>query len=233
MADDTHEEPGDPNFCDTYTPVEDIEELIATSDEAFFRRYRFWDDSDRPGGSDILTVFGDPGTIVAAFGSRHIRKEDCPKFNDFLATVGSEEQLSLDEVSQAGGQLEQRSNSALTLFDAAVLKLFVLKTPLRAYETAALNGALIVQMNLDTTSIGSGASRRTFGMPASAITPWARDTNAGLWKVVDDIIEDAFKVTATRMINVTGVVQVRLGGATGSLFGPVDVAPGFTIRGGV
>ena len=51
--------------------------------------------------------------------------------------------------------------------------------------------------------------------------------------MVDDIIEDAFKVTATRMINVTGVVQVRLGGATGSLFGPVDVAPGFTIRGGV
>lgn len=222
--------PGSENFCSGYSAVADIEQLVSESDEDFFVRYRIWQEQGSPGGPAMVTFFGGTSESSRALELGHVLSGDCAKFNDFVANAGPRAAASVDAL---GDQVTRASDPARTLFEAAIVKLFVTQDPLTDWEKGALNGTLIVQANLSTTAIGSGADKRTYGVPGFVIVPWMREANKGLWNVVDGIIEEAFAATATRMVNVTGVVQIRIGDESQPIFERVTVAPGFTMRGGV
>lgn len=230
MAGNTEDQPGDPQFCDNYTEVSNINELIADSKQDFFVRYRIWQERGSPAGPAMLTIFGGPSASEDALKVGNVLEKDCAKFNDFVVNAT----YSANEVAASQGlEVEDSRGRAALLFESAVLKLFESQEELSVWERGALNGALIVQANLNTTSIGSLPERKIYGIPAFVVLPWIHDATSGTWNEVDRIIEEAFASLGSRLINVSGVVQIRLGDGDQPIFEPLNVAPGFAIRGGV
>lgn len=242
---------GDLDFCNHYEADPNVQTWIDDPTSCppefadFFGRYRRWIDEGRKAGfMNMLAVFKEitpaeqalnDGDTSAKKSAGRVLKVDCGAFNTFVGE-GHSFRLTAGEIESLRREFPSLSgNKDLDAWFISGLKKYFVGDvdKLSLAERGALNGALFVQLDLASSSFGSGQSdRRMFAIPGPAFYYDYGRPLTGLWGLIDERITDAFEKAGTRRINVTGVAQLRLGTDT-DVFGPVDVGSGFVIKGRV
>lgn len=234
---------GDPGFCETYQADPNVQDRVNGSQEDFYRKYRAWIAAQRPAKpGDMLLYFGHWADAKKAMNDGDgkpgggVLAGDCGPFNEFCA-LGAFVKYSAKEIAdlQASNNMLSADDDLNVAFEAALRKYFRGEignlTPL---EKATLNGSLFVQVDLSGTAISTDRpDRQLFAIPGFiAFGAFRRPLNDPQWRGVDAILNEAFDKFGSRLINVSGAAQLRLGDR-GATFGPIDLSPGFVIMGRV
>jgi len=245
---------GQVGFCKIYKAASNVDALIKAKGTEFFKSYAVWENKNPlptlP--EDMFSFFLDWKTSEAALNkgdkssanpAGEVRDSHCEHFNDFVIWGHAQPAIDLTpytpaqlaSVASLTGRTFPASTPYYQAFQAGLLKLFLGKaSTLTPMEKAALNGALLVRVKNDRTSIGFGlADQSLYAIPGSILLNESeQDLTDPFWGLVDTFIDKAFDATGTRLINVYGAVQLRLGSPNG-LFEPINVAPGLIIKGGM
>ena len=236
------------DFCDNgnYVAADDIDDLIAQDSADFFRRYRSWEAANAPAApGDMFLYFGgwetsrdalDAGDSSQDRTAGRVRESHCVRFNDFVAGGSSAKttysEVELHELGLPFIEPKDIDETYRLVFHAALSK-FVSGSPVDALtylERAMLNGAILAKV--DIPAIGSSqAVQRLYAVPGHVVLD-GNIKDEAFGANVDQVMENAFKAVGTRLINLNGVVQLRLSADDEEAQKPVVVAPGVTIMGG-
>ncbi|WP_192254237.1 hypothetical protein [Mesorhizobium caraganae] len=241
---------GQMNFCGggNYVPAAGVNSRIATSTEDFFDRYRKWEAAGSPSAlADMVLYFGDSSRSEEALNKGDgstgksdgdVRANHCGAFNDFVAafvaaldpyTDAELIAFAINPAVRGGGDEKLKA-----IFEIALRRFFggVDVSMLTAMEQAVLNGSVFLKADFRPTLIGKGTpEKRLYAIPGFKAFEWEQSLSDPFWIGVDNIVEDAFDQTGSRLVNLNGAAQIRLA-SVGTTITPIVVAPGFTIKGG-
>lgn len=243
---------GSQNFCEHYRADSNVPAWIENPAsgpaelEDFLGRYKAWIDDGR--NTDLIEMiirFGpwydaekalNAGDSQADRTKGAVLPDDCTAFNDFVASKDAF-RYSAEEIAalRANNSLLNANDPVNLAFESALRKYFRGDyAELTELEEATLNGALFVQVNLSSAINSTDPSdQQLFVIPGYAYYHrYRRSLNDPLWAGINTILNGAFDNIGSRLINVRGAAQLRLGGE-GETFGPIDLGPGFVIRGRV
>lgn len=218
---------GDPNFCsgNTYQEHPNIASIIEAGEEPFYVAYQNWESGGaKPDEKAMCFAFkGMHDTIAKKLNDGDgtpnggVRKSHCKAFNDFLGYACAARTFIADDDFKN--------------FKAAVSK-YVLGNELTTADRELLNGALFVRVNFSSTGMdNSQPEHRLYAIPGTVVTRWRFKTDSGVWQIVDGMISDAFEKSGSRMINVSGVVQLRMGTDDQPYYEPIVIGEGMTTKG--
>ncbi|MFK0687704.1 hypothetical protein ACFX5Q_05790 [Mesorhizobium sp. IMUNJ 23033] len=230
---------GDPNFCATYTADPDVDKWIEEGNEEFYVRYKNWLDAGSPKEIDHMTYFFEDnkeskkkleaGESPKVNGG--IRQSDCKDFNDFVAGYVP---IVLNRAALARADLHaiRSSDKDLLQFRAALFSYFV-GDKLSDDEKRTINGTLFVQVDIQPIDAGGGeADKRLYAIPGNALVGFDRNLGDKRWKYVDEQITKALDSIRGNVINISGAVQLRLGGkGTVPIYEPITIGDGMVIMG--
>lgn len=239
---------GEPGFCTNYVPRADVANKIEHDPADFFVRYRIWKAQDPlpTAPEEMITYFGgwedsedalNAGDSAAGKSAGDVLSGDCPHFNDFVKwghdNMPNYTQSQFDEYKIPIRLAYGGRNASLLAFEMALRRYFKGEA-LSVLELSVLNGTIIAEAEFSGSILGYGQKEnRLFVIPGYDVILGDRDLNDPLWRGVKDIVRDAFQKDGSRLINLSGAVQLRLGAKDSTTFNPIVVAPGFTIKGGM
>jgi hypothetical protein len=216
------------------------------SNTGFFRSYRLWIESGRPSDdSHLVQAFHgfepcrdalNAGDTQAGKTAGEVLSTDFDVLNAFVGHAPSRYSVKLLKSLGIKATRPRVDPIDEQIFEVALGKYFAKKwDTIQPYERAFVNGSIITLVDLAPTSLGSGTGdKRLFAIPGYLVGTWSQDPSDPFWRGVKEIVGDAFEQLGTRLVNLTGAVQLRLGDPDNKDdFAAIKVAPGFHIMGGM
>jgi hypothetical protein len=221
------------------------------SNPGYFIRYRQWIDDGRPSKhEELATYFGGfqrPRTALS-LGDRRIHgekaagqvrinnadRDDFSILEDFVNAAPAT--IPKEKLVNAGlGNIEAIQNPTDEILYEVALRRFLAGDPLKdPYERGMVNGSILALARLQTVFEERGEMPRSeqsiFAIPGTVVFQWRRKLSDPFWRGVGDKMDDAFEVVGTRLINLSGAIQIRTGAAP---FPPIQVGSGMVIMGGM